>query len=186
MKKNLIVTKDKQSYRNWRQGNPYVHGREDCIRLRFQDVDPHLFTENEGLITSLAIMLRHFRIEKEEQENHFNPWILYRKLFLCKAFDSQGLLSLRAVERLYPLDYAGTMTYSQENLKAVWDTGQPFLITVSGIQGTKHYLVPDFMIRDDMAVIDCLWDRQYLSEYEKVFELQVFWKSTEGMMYCIE
>ncbi len=186
MKKILIKTKDTQSYRNWRLGNQYFHGRDEHVVSLFPDPDSHLFTENECLITSLAIMLRHFGIEKEDNETFFNPWILYRKLMGCKAFDSQGTLSLRALERLYPLDYAGTMLYSPEKLKTVWETGQPFLIVASGIHSPKHFLVPDYNIQDNMAVIDCLWNRQYLSEYERVIELQVYWKSDEGMMYCIE
>ena len=112
--------------------------------------------ENKEFARVFTIMLRQFRIDKKENEKD------------------------------YPIDYSGTMPYSEDNLNAVLETGQPFLIAVSGAQGEKHFLVPDSMTQDGMTVMDCSGDRHYLSEYAQPLELLVYWRNDEGMMYCME
>ncbi len=177
---------NKKTYRKWRQDDPAFNEKEAWPGSRFPDAEWHMFREKGCLVTALAIMLRHFSIEKEKDERLFNPWILNQRLIACGAFDSRADLNLRDINRLYSLDYSGAMTCSRENLQAVWETGQPFLIAVAGDQGERHFLVAEEMAQDDLVVIDPLWDRKYLSEYDQVIELLVFWRNDEGMMYCAE
>ncbi len=177
---------NKQTYRKWRQDNPALNEKEAWPGSRFPDTEYHMFSEKGGLVTAFAIMLRHFSIEKETDEKLFNPWILNQRLIACGAFDSRAGLNLRDINRLYPLDYSGTMAYSRENLQAVWETGQPFLIVVAGDQGERHFLVAEEMAEDDLVVMDPQGAGRYLSDYDQVMELLVFWRSDEGMMYCAE
>ena len=165
---------DKERYKSWEQADPRYNETQAWPAALFPDARFHLFKECGCLITSLAILLRHYGIEKEEDENLFNPWILNQRLIACGAFDSEADLEIEDINKLYPLEYSETLPYSREKLVEVWETGRPFLIAVPGVRGERHFIVPDDLTEDDMAVIDCAWGKKYLSEFDQILEIRVF------------
>ncbi len=65
-----------QIYRTWRQDDPRYNVREAWPEASFPEAAYHYFREAGCLVCSLAILLRHHDIEKEADEEKFNPWIL--------------------------------------------------------------------------------------------------------------
>lgn len=172
--KTKDVTADPQAYRNWRQADERYNQEEAWPASLFPEAKFHIFRECGCLITSLAIMLRHFGIEKEGDEELFNPWILNERLIRAGAFDPAGNLILSDLNKLYPIEYIGSTAYTEEGLKKAVASGEPFLITVPGIRGEHHFIVPDHMEGDDLATIDCAWEKEYLSQFDTICELRLF------------
>jgi len=163
-----------EAYRSWNQDLPWLNEEEAWPAALFPDAQYHYFADCGCLVTSLAVMLRRFRIEPETDEALFNPWILNRRLIEAGAFFPSADLDLRRISRLYPLEYDGQIPYSRETLVRLWETGNPFLVTVPGVRAPRHFIAPDQLTEDDLTVFDPLWPKKRLSEYETVCELRVF------------
>ncbi|MDO5134221.1 MAG: hypothetical protein Q4D81_14760, partial [Eubacteriales bacterium] len=167
-------TGNPEIYKSWIQAEYCYNVSEAWPKELFPEAKYTLFRECGCLVTSMAIMLRHFGIEKEENELLFNPWVFNQRLIAENAFLPSADLNIEEIRKLYPLVYIGYLPYSKENLLMVIRTGQPFLITVPGVRGARHFVVPDHLTEDDMAVIDCAWEKKFLSEFDEILEIRVF------------
>ncbi|WP_044912753.1 hypothetical protein [Butyrivibrio sp. WCE2006] len=163
-----------QNYRDWIQSDPQYNKEEAWPSSIFPKAKYHFFKETGCLVTSLAIMLRHFGIEKEEDEEKFNPWILNKRFIEKELFTESADLELNYIDRVYPIEYKGRFPFSFEKLKELYESGQPFLLTVPGVKGERHFIVPDELIDDNLTVIDCAWQKKYLSDFNTICELRKF------------
>ena len=168
---------DEEAYREWKQAAPGLNVAEAWPAEQFPEATWHLFREAGCLVTSLAIMLRRFGVERESDPARFDPWIFNERLKAAGAFTPAADLVVSALDRLYPIEYVGSFPYSREALVRLWEEGDPFLITVPGVRGARHFIVPDGLTDDDMKLIDPAWGKQYLSQFETVCELRVFRRS---------
>ena len=163
-----------QNYRSWRQADPGYNQEEAWPASLFPGADFHYFKECGCLVTSLAIMLRHYGIETETDESRFNPWILNQRLIKAGAFTRYANLQIKRIDRLYPLDYIGPIPYSREAVVSASQEGSPFLVAVPGVRGERHFIVPDYLTEDDLAIIDCAWHKKYLSAFDRIMEIRLF------------
>ena len=167
----------REVYREWTQLSERFNEAEAWTENLFPDAEYRFMKEAGCLVVSLAIMLRYFGIETEEDEELFNPMILNERLIAVGAFDSAADLYLKHINKLYALDYIGSMGYSDERVQMLIQRGNPFLICVPGVRGDKHFVAFDGICADgDIAVTDPAGDKARLSEYDKVLELRVFRK----------
>lgn len=165
---------DNQIYKTWRQEDPRYNEKDAWPKELFPKADFHRFKQTGCLVTSLAIMLRKFGIEKEEREEKFNPWVLNQKLIECGAFDEYADLEIEDIKKIYPLEYKGEAPFSKELLIQACHSGQPFLISVPGFRSPHHFIVPDQLEDDDLSIIDCAWGKEHLSEFDTVCEIRLF------------
>ena len=163
-----------QSYKKWRQKDPQINREEAWPASQFPDADYHYFRDCGCLVCALAVMLRHYDIEKEEDENLFDPWILNKRLIDCGAFSSAADLELSAVNNLYPLEYLGTVPYSRTALVQIVKSGLPCLITVPGVNADRHFTVLCELLQDDAIVFDPICGEKRLSAYDRICEIRVF------------
>ena len=161
-------------YKKWKQTDAYLNEKPAWPASQFPDAHHHYFSESGCVVTALAVMLRHYHIETQEDPNKFNPWTLNERLIRCGAFNASADLMIADIDLLYDLEYMGIIPYSREKIKEVYQSGEPFLITVPGINAPRHFIAPDYLTEDDMAVIDSASEKRFLSEYEKVLELRVY------------
>ena len=169
---------DGDIYRTWRQADPRYNEVDAWPEDIFPKAEFRRFKQSGCLITSLAIMLRHYNLEKETSEDLFNPLILNSKLIENNVFDEYADIDLANLKNIYPLEYIGGIPYSYEAMIDAYTSGEPFLITVPGVNAENHFVVPDHPIDGDMAIIDCAWGKERLSEFEIVKQLRLF-KLTE-------
>jgi|GEM_PF-3299163 len=164
-------------YRTWRQDADRFNQAEAWREELFPRAEYRYMKEAGCLITSLAIMLRRYGFETEADEVRFNPFILNERLIAAGAFDDAADLYLKHINKLYPLDYIGSMGYTCERAQMLYKRGNPFLITVPGTLAQKHFVVFDGICTDgDIAVIDPAGDKTRISQFDKVLELRVFRK----------
>lgn len=162
-------------YRTWDIHDPEYNKEEAWPASSFTDARLHYMWECGCAVTSLAIMLKRFDIEKEDDPDKFNPWILNQRLLKCCAFDRCADLYLEQINNLYPLEVAANYLYSREKLVEVYNSGLPFMIVVLSDTPARHFVVPDYLTDDDLAVIDCADPKKkFLSHYTKVYEIRVF------------
>lgn len=179
----MIITNDngnvsgrarKGNYEGWRQDNPRLNEVEAWPKGQFPKADHTRFRECGCLVCSLAVLLRHYRIEKTAEEELFNPWILNQRLIKCGAFTPEADLELEDIRKLYPLKYTGSVPYSREALREAVEEGSLCLITVPGIHAEKHFTALLRLTPDDAVVFDPLCGEKKLSEYDEVREIRRF------------
>ncbi len=163
------------AYRTWKQTDPAFNEKEAWPKEQFPGASYHYLKYTGCLLTSLAILLRHYGFVQETDEAKFNPWILHEQLVEAGVYDHLADLHLERLHRLYPLEYCGVVRYSREALQRLSASGEPFLIVVPGIIGARHFIAPDRFEGDAFAVFDPARTTRFLEEYENVLELRSFW-----------
>ncbi len=169
------MKQDHDRYKFWKQTNPAWNEKEAWTKEQFPHANYHYVRDTGCVLTSLAIMLRHFGIEKETDEQRFNPWILHERLLAANVYDDVADLRLQKVFRLYPIEYCGIVPYSKETLDRTAASGEPFLIVVPGKIGPRHFIAPDHPEGDTFTVFDPDSEKHALDEYDSVLELRIFW-----------
>ena len=162
------------TYKNWRQTDPRFNQEEAWPADLFPKAQYRYFEETGCLLCSLAIMLRQYNIETETDEKVFNPWILNKRLVDVGAFTPAADLVIADINKLYPLYYVGQIPFSRKALLRLLETGNPFLITVNGVRGVRHFVVLDQVTEEDIIIIDPLEGPRSLGDFERVYELRVF------------
>lgn len=165
---------NEQAYRSWVQGAAELNEREAWPADLFPEAEWQYFKQAGCLVTSLSIILRRFGIEPEPDEARFNPWILNERLIEAGAFTPSADLIMEDIHKLYPLEYVGELPYSRQTLMRLMEQGEPFLITVPGVRGARHFVVPDELTENDLRIIDPAWSKPFLSEFDVIHEICVF------------
>ena len=161
-------------YCAWRQTDERFNQEEAWPAELFPEADYRYFRDAGCLLCALAVMLRHYGLEAEEDESRFNPWILNERLIDCGAFYPTANLELAHISRLYPLEYLGSAPYSRADLVRTAELGVPCLVTVPGANAARHFTTLLSVTDDDALVYDPLRGERSLSSYERVLELRTF------------
>ena len=161
-------------YLNWRQTDPRFNKAEAWPAQQFPDAEFRFFRDAGCLVCALAVLLRHTGLEKEADENLFNPWILNRRLIDCGAFTPAADLELSGIGRLYPIDCSEAVPYSEDALDRAAQNGLPCLITVPGKNADRHFMALLHQLPRDAVVYDPLCGERTLSSYNRVCEIRMF------------
>ena len=162
------------TYESWLQTASQLNLEEAWPARLYPDAEYRYFRDCGCLMCALAVMLRHCGIEKEEDQSLFNPWILNQRLIDCGAFTSDADLELSFINRLYPIEYLGEFPYSRETLAFNMDEGFPCLVTVPGEKADRHFIVPLFVLPDDVIAFDPFSGEQRLSTYNRICDIRQF------------
>lgn len=161
------------AYMQWKQNDPRFNGTEAWPKELFPKAEYRYFRDAGCLVFALAVMLCHYSIETAD-ESLFNPLILNGRLIDCGAFTPSADLELSYLSRLYPLEYLGSVPYSEEKLLCIARSGDPCLITVPGVNAEKHFTAFLGLLPADVLVYDPLHGERKLSEYSLVSEIRSF------------
>lgn len=174
--KDKIYNADDKNYRTWKQYDERYNQKEAWDAKNFPDAKFRYLKDNGCFLVSIAIMLRHFGIEKESDFTKFNPWIFYERAKAQKCISTAANFDPCSIERLYPVEYLGDISYSRENLIQSLKDGCICLLEVAGKNWPIHYIVPYEILKDDISIMDPGSSREYLSQFEKVFTVVRFKK----------
>ena len=163
-----------RNYKTWLQKEPRFNEEEAWPKSVFPDAEYTRFRDCGCLVCSLAVLLRHSGIEKTEEEELFNPWILNRRLIACGAFTPAADLELNDIQKLYPLQYMGAVPYSQQTLYQLTENDLLCLITVPGIRSDSHFLALLCILPEDALVFVPLLGERKLSDYAKICDIRAF------------
>ena len=163
-----------RAYRDWRQDDPRFNQAEAWPASLFPAAEYRYFRDCGCLVCALAVMLRHYGVEKEVDESLFNPWVLNERLIGCGAFSPEADLELSDINRLYPLEYLGETPFSWQALAQVAESGLPCLVTVPGCKITLHFTTLLEPLPDDAIVFDPLCGEKKLGSYERACEIRLF------------
>ena len=169
-----------EAYKNWRQDDPRFNREEAWPEAQFPDAEYRRFRDAGCLVCALAVMLRHAGLEKETDEDLFNPWILNEKLIDAGTFTPAADLELSEIGRLYPLDCQEAVPYSPEALKRTVQDCLPCLITVPGKNAERHFTALIRLLPDDALVYDPLCGERKLSAYDRICEIRAFRLTQDG------
>lgn len=175
------MKEDDKLYRNFRQDDPQYNKTEAWPASEYPGAAYHYMRESGFVVTSLAIMLRKWGIEKEGDTGKFNPLVLLERLKEKRAYNQFADMDIYRIQELYPLQYLGPVDYSYDVLKECFEKEIPCLLTVKGERDISHFIVPDELTGDDVLVIDPLHGERYLSGYEKIYTIRRFRKCRDGM-----
>ena len=89
-----------EAYKTWKQDDPRFNKEEAWPAPQFPDAEYRRFRDAGCLVCALAVMLRHAGLEKETDEDLFNPWILNEKLIDAGTFTPAADLELSEIGRL--------------------------------------------------------------------------------------
>lgn len=173
-----LVTAGRQkmeaAYTYWRQNDPRFNREEAWPAVLFPDAKYRYFCDAGCLVCALAVMLLQYGMERAEEENRFDPWILNWKLISSGVFDSSADLELSYINRLYPLAYRGEVPYSPNALRLFMESGQPCLVTVPGEKAPLHFTVPCRMLSNDILLFDPLCGERKLNSYDRFCDIRLF------------
>ena len=169
-----------QNNQYWRQDDPRLNERQAWPKEAFPEADYAWFRESGCLVCSLAAMLLRFGLEKNTEEEPFNPWILNQRLIACGAFTPEADLELDDIWKLYPLRYIGSIPYSWDTLKQLIENGSLCLVTVPGIRGPRHFTAVLCLTEDDAVLFDPLCGERKLREVDRLCEIREFRLKDKG------
>ena len=170
----MLEKTDDDDYRTWRQYDYRYNKTEAWPEKDFPDTSFRYIKNIGCFVTSMAVMLRHFGIEKEAHFEKFNPWIFFERTKKAGFYNSYAEFDPYRISELYPIEYVGDIPYSREKLTECFEGGYACMISVPGIHGIYHYIVPEKITDNDVRIIDCGWDCEYLSEFSEVCDIVLF------------
>ncbi|MCR4611746.1 MAG: hypothetical protein K5644_07590 [Lachnospiraceae bacterium] len=162
-------------YMDWIQTNRNFNDKEAWSKEKFPDASYRYFEDAGCLVCSLAVMLRHYGIEKMNLGRRFNPWILNERLIECGAFSSAADLDLNYISRIYPLEYLGEIPYSYNELLKCVKRNLMCLITVPGEKAKRHFMtLLELNSYQDATVFDPMYGIKSIITYKRICEIRVF------------
>ena len=91
------------------------------------------------LVTSLAMLLRHYGAVTDSNVNSFNPWIFNERLKQVNGFTSAANMYYAAVTKLYPgFVFQGITAYSASQLSSLYNQGYASIVKAQN--RNSHYV----------------------------------------------
>lgn len=171
----------------WQISEPEFNQEEAWPEIEFPHARLHYIKEAGCLVTSLAVMLRLYGVEKEADPKKFNPWILCQKLKEIQAFSSNGDLEIESIRDLYPVCFLGSTDYSQEKLADCLSNGEMCLIKVNGVHDIYHFVLALRVCADDVEIYDSAWNYPRLSCFKHIYQIYRFCRlKEENLGACVK
>ena len=134
------------------------------------------------LVTSIAMLLRHYNVVTDSNVNNFNPWICNEALKSAGAFNSAADLYWGSVSKAYPnFTYVGSTSYSQSQLVSLYNQGYACIVAVNG---NGHYVaVRSASSSSNITIMDPGWGYTSLSSFSSVNAIY-YYKATSSAHTC--
>lgn len=177
-------------YTRWKQYDPEWNQAEAWPQWAYPGASLRTLGAGGCLVTSIAMLLRHYDVIAETDLNAFNPWICNEALKAAGAFDSEADLIYAYVENAYPgFSYQGWTGYDLPTLKSLMNDGYACIVQVSGSGGWYHYVAVNTIDGDNIVIMDPGSEATSLSAYGAAHAILYFAPTPvkrEYVDYCEE
>ena len=116
-------------YTQWRQGDSEWNQEEAWPASQYPNASMRWMRQAGCLVTSVAMLLRHYNVVVTSDVNAFNPWICNNALKAAGAFTSGADMYWDGVRKAYPgFVYKGSATYSKATLASLYSQGYACIV----------------------------------------------------------
>lgn len=170
-------------YTQWKQYDAEWNQNQAWTKSHYPNATLFYMRDGGCLVTSIAMLLRHYNVIVSSDVDVFNPWICNEALKAAGAFDSAADLYFGRVENAYPgMKYIGSMGYSLENLNDLYNAGYACVIKVNGSGGYYHFVAVRSISGDNVSIMDPGSGATSLSAYGTKYEIY-YYAMTPGCLH---
>lgn len=153
-------------YTQWRQGDSEWNQQEAWPASQYPNASMRWMRQAGCLVTSVAMLLRHYNVVVTSDVNVFNPWICNNALKAAGAFTSGADMYWDGVRKAYPgFVYKGSATYSKSTLASLYSQGYACVV---GVNGNGHYVAVKYADSSGATIMDPGWGYTSLSSFSSV------------------
>lgn len=168
-------------YTTWKQGDAAWNQTEAWPKSDYPKATLRKMSQAGCVVTSIAMLLRHYHVVTESDVNQFNPWTVNNQLKANGCFDSAADLLWDTVERAFPgFSYAGSKSYSLSALTELYNSGYACLVKVNGSGGYNHYVAVRSVNGSTVTIMDPGSNATDLSSYKTRHSIYYFSVSGGG------
>lgn len=153
-------------YTKWKQTDAAWNRSQAWTRAQYPDATLRYMSGGGCLVTSIAMLLRHYNVVTDSNVNNFNPWICNEALKAAGVFnDAADLVYPENVSKAYPgFQYSGSDDYSFSKLKSRYDSGYACIVSVRNGSST-HFVAVKSISGNTVYIMDPGSSATTLSHY---------------------
>ena len=156
-------------YTTWRQSDSAWNQSVAWPASQYPAATMRYMREAGCLVTSIAMLLRHYNVVTDSNVNNFNPWKCNEALKSAGAFNSAADLIWGSISKAYPgFQYAGNAGYSASTLYDLYSRGYACIVAVNGY---GHYVAVKSATSSASVIMDPGWGYSSLSSFRSVNQL---------------
>ena len=159
-------------YTTWRQSDSAWNQSVAWPASQYPAATMRYMREAGCLVTSIAMLLRHYNVVTDSNVNNFNPWKCNEALKSAGAFNSAADLIWGSISKAYPgFQYAGNAGYSASTLYDLYSRGYACIVAVNGY---GHYVAVKSATSSAYVIMDPGWGYSSLSSFRSVNQIYYF------------
>ena len=159
-------------YTTWRQLDSAWNQSVAWPASQYPAATMRYMREAGCLVTSIAMLLRHYNVVTDSNVNNFNPWKCNEALKSAGAFNSAADLIWGSISKAYPgFQYAGNAGYSASTLYDLYSRGYACIVAVNGY---GHYVAVKSATSSASVIMDPGWGYSSLSSFRSVNQIYYF------------
>ena len=160
-------------YTQWRQGDAAWNQAEAWPASQYPSATMRYMSQAGCLVTSIAMLLRHYNVVTDSNVNNFNPWICNEELKAAGAFTAAADLKWAEVKNAFPgFVYQGCVGYSASQLVSLYNQGYACIVAVNG---EGHFVaVNNASNSSNITIMDPGWGYTSLSNFGSVNTIYYF------------
>ena len=167
-------------YTQWKQYDAEWNQQEAWTKEEFPNATMTYMSQCGCLVTTIAMLLRHYNVVPSSDLATFNPWICNEELKAADAFDCAADLYFGRVENAYPgMKYLGCVGYSLATVKELFNAGYACIVKVNGSSGLYHFVAVKAINGDTVSIMDPGSNATSLSAYGTKYEI-FYYEMTPG------
>ena len=168
-------------YTQWRQSDSEWNQEEAWPASQYPNASMRWMRQAGCLVTSVAMLLRHYNVVVTSDVNAFNPWICNNALKAAGAFTSGADMYWDGVRKAYPgFVYKGSATYSKATLASLYSQGYACIV---GVNGNGHYVAVKYADSSGATIMDPGWGYTSLSSFSSVNTIH-YYSATPSAHTC--
>ena len=168
-------------YTQWRQSDPEWNQAEAWPASQYPNASMRWMRNAGCLVTSVAMLLRHYGVVTTTDVNSFNPWICNNALKAAGAFTSAADMYWDGVKKAYPgFVYVGQKSYSKATLASLYSQGYACIV---GVNNNGHYVAVKSANSSGAVIMDPGWGYTSLSSFSSVNTI-VYYTATPSAHTC--
>ena len=173
----IAVGTASNDYTQWKQGDSAWNQQEAWPASQYPGASMRWMSQAGCVVTSIAMLLRHYNVITTSDVNQFNPWICNERLKSASAFTSEADLYWGKVQNAFPgFVYAGLEGYSLSSLQTLYNQGYACIVKAS----SSHYVAVRSVSGSNVTIMDPGYNRTSLSAYSSPSQI-VYYKPSGSL-----
>lgn len=159
-------------YSTWRQSDPEWNKAEAWPASQYPNATMRYMRQAGCLVTSVAMLLRHYNVVNDSNVKTFNPWVCNEKLKSAGSFNSAADLIWEKVGNAFSgFRYAGVATYSTSKLHELYKQGYACIV---GVNNNGHFVAVKSASASGSVIMDPGNGYTSLSSFSSVNSIYYF------------